>query len=299
MHKKSAFTLIELIVVLVVLLAIYFFISISHTHRYSRENARNILCQTNLKGYGNAYIMYLDDYDLTFPDARTWLFRDPNTPSSSCLWHDKLHNLENNPDNIGTFFKYVADKNNYVCPTFDKLAQSGLGQYHPGHNPEIPMDPQYSYSLNAYLGSGPHGLIKKLGDLEANPGRVATFTEQNIMWNIQKRSRYNPDLNPFMFLPRTAPYQPEDFNHAFATYHFAPSEDIEIGDTDDSYALQDGADYPQWGLTRGSGNAVFLDQHVQALPFWTDAHEYAYPRKNPIPRPTTWWLNLKEYYEKQ
>ena len=156
------------------------------------------------------------------------------------------------------------------------------------------MEPQYMYSMNAYLGPGPFGLTKKIGDLQANPGRITTFTEQNLLWNVKKQNRYNPDINPYMFLPRTAPYQPEDFNHAFATYHHAPSEDIEIVDTADSYVQQEGANYPDWGLTRGCGNAVFLDQHVQAMPFWTDAHEYACPLKNPIPRPTDYWPNLKK-----
>ena len=64
-----------------------------------RYHAQMILCQTNLKGYGNAYIMYIDDNDQNFPNAHTWLYLNPNTPSPQCLWHDRSQNLENNPDN--------------------------------------------------------------------------------------------------------------------------------------------------------------------------------------------------------
>jgi len=296
MNKKSAFTLIELIVVLIVVFGIFFFIFSSMPDR-PRENARNILCQTNLKGYGNTYIMYCDDNDQNMPDARIWLFRDPDTTSPQCLWHNRLENFDYQPDNAGPFYKYIADKEIHICPTLDKLAQSGLGEYHPDHDPIIIMEPHHTYSLNAYLGPGPYGLTKKIGDLQANPGRVTSFTEQNLLWNIQKRSRYNPDLNPFMFLTRTAPYQPEDFSHALATYHLAPSEDIKL-DTN-SLVIQTGANYPDYGLTRGNGNAVFLDQHVQTMPFHADAHEYAYPLRIRTPRPSTWWPNLKEYYEKR
>jgi len=293
MYKKSAFTLLELIVVLVIL---FIFIGFVLSNFYTRPfPAYNIICQTNLKGYGNAYIMYLDDHDQLFPDTRTWLFNNPNTSSPQCLWHDRLQNLVNNPNNEGPFFKYVADKNNHVCQKFDKLAQSGLGEQHPGHNPAIPIESLYMYSMNAYLGPGPHGLVKKLGDIETDTSRVVSFTEQNIMWNVKKQNRYNPDINPFMFLTRTDPYQPEDYASAFATYHLAPADDIEI-DPANSTATQDATNYPDWGLTRGNGNAVFLDQHVESMPFWKNAHEYTYPLKNPITRPTDYWPNLDKYY---
>ena len=288
--KKRGFTLVELLVVIAIM-AVLIAILLPALAK-ARENARNILCQTNLKGYGTAYIMYTDDYEQQFPNSYTWLYSSNwswgISTAAWCRWHNKLENLENNPHFEGSFFKYVADKNNHLCPTFDKLAKSGLGAQHVGHDEKIPMDPQYTYSMNGFLGQPRRtrfGVVEKLGQIERNPAEIFSFTEENVMWNIQGRSAANAVLSNNNVVSRInsaairqkdgSLFSAEDYNGAFATFHMAPAEEIELDES--GFAVQSGDNYSEWGLCRGSGTAVFLDQHVQSRPYHVDTHDYAWP----------------------
>jgi prepilin-type N-terminal cleavage/methylation domain-containing protein len=308
--RKRGFTLVELLVVIAIM-AVLIAILLPALSK-ARENARNILCQTNLKGYGNAYIMYLDDNEQGFPNSYLWLYRSSmGSTAYYCRWHNKAMNLENYPQNSGQFWKYVADKNNHLCPTFDKLAVSGLGANHTNHVESVPMEPQYTYSMNGFLGPrrSRFGVVHRFDDIEANPGRVFSFTEENIMFNIFNRSAFSAVLGNNNIVSRIDSnvraskngllYDPEEFNGAFATYHLAPSEDIEVtqpGMGTQSFAVYDrGELYPKWGLCRGNGNAVYLDQHVELMPFWVDTHEYCWPLRGRIPRPANWWTNLTNF----
>lgn len=305
MRKKKGFTLVELLVVIAIM-AVLIAILLPALSK-AREQARTILCKTNLKGYGNAYLIYLDDNEFYFPRSYGWLYRSsPPGGGGSCRWHNESANLDHWPNYAGSFWKYVSDKNNHLCPTFDRLAVSGLGEKHTWHNPMIPMDPQYTYSMNGHLGpltgrrKGRFAVVEKMDLLEQSPSRVLSFTEENIMWNIQNKSSltgtlgnnnavgriYRPDYNE----KDGKKYTPDMYNAAIATFHMAPSEDIETRMIDETnYATQDGANYPAWGLCRGGGNAVFLDQHVEMMPYWVDTWDYIWPLKDKIRRPANWW----------
>ena len=68
--RKRAFTLIELLVVIAIiaiLAAILF-----PVFARAREQARKTTCLSNLKEIGTASLMYVQDYDETFP----WLMQD-------------------------------------------------------------------------------------------------------------------------------------------------------------------------------------------------------------------------------
>lgn len=237
MRKKKGFTLVELLVVIAIM-AVLIAILLPALSK-AREQARTIICKTNLKGYGNAYLIYLDDNESSFPASYGWLYRrSPPGGSYNCRWHNEAQNLDHWPKYIGQFWKYVADKNNHLCPTFDKLAVSGLGEKHTRHNPMIPMDPQYTYSMNGHLGpergsSAPFAVVKKMDLLEQSPSRVTSFSEGNIMWNIQNRSSLNEVLGNNNMIGRTSPrggrekdgkqYPPDQYSGAFATFHMAPS----------------------------------------------------------------------------
>ncbi len=67
MQKKSGFTLIELLVVIAII-ALLMGIIIPVLGKV-REQGRTISCRSNLRQYGMATRMYLDDNDLYFPDS--------------------------------------------------------------------------------------------------------------------------------------------------------------------------------------------------------------------------------------
>ena len=74
MTRKQGFTLIELLVVIAVI-ALLMAILMPALSK-ARDQGRTIACRANLKQYGIALRMYLDDNNLYFPDARTWLKSD-------------------------------------------------------------------------------------------------------------------------------------------------------------------------------------------------------------------------------
>ncbi len=104
-----------------------------------------------------------------------------------CRWHDPRFP----PD--GPFWPYLKNKKAHICPTF-KVLSKYQGAKHPQHDPTIPIDPQYSYSMNAYLGSkynDSHGWgaqnarglggIYKLSEITRSKDHVFFFSEEN-MW---------------------------------------------------------------------------------------------------------------------
>ncbi len=67
---RAAFTLIELLVVIAIiaiLAAILF-----PVFAKAREKARQIVCVSNLRQMGNAFTMYISDYDETYPMTYLW-----------------------------------------------------------------------------------------------------------------------------------------------------------------------------------------------------------------------------------
>ena len=246
---------------------------------------RNLRCQDNLRRYGSAFAMYLDDHDQIFPDSYYWFYNEEgdritrDTGSYYCRFHIKALNPVNHPEWAGSLWRYMPEPNVHICPTFDHLARSGLGAMHYGHNSSIPVECQYTYSMNGYLGGGRFGVVKKLGQIERSAAGIFSFSEENAMWNIRGRSAVSAVLNSNI-ITRLRPGDGGTFSGAFATYHMAPSEEIELQMIDGGcFALQSGKEYPKWGLCRGWGNAVFLDLHVQSMPYHVDTHDYAWPLK--------------------
>src|SRR4030042_5322247 len=152
MTRPRAFTLIELLVVIAII-AILMAILMPALQRV-KEQAREITCRANLRQYGIAQTLYLDDNDSRYPSA--WIsLVGTEYPYAGyqryCRWHDPRYPPE------GPFWFYLKNPKAHLCPTFKGLAKN-QGQLHPSHDKTIPVIPQYSYSMNAYLGS-------KRGDL--------------------------------------------------------------------------------------------------------------------------------------
>jgi len=135
MSKQKAFTLVELLVVIAIM-AVLLGILLPALSK-AREQARNVVCQTNLKAYGRALALYLDDNDQYFPYTYDWIYKSslfekyktadftqwylfvPITKSfmpDSCRWHRQDMSLDKYPEHAGLLYKYIPDKDVHVCP---------------------------------------------------------------------------------------------------------------------------------------------------------------------------------------
>ena len=236
-HKRG-FTLIELLVVIAII-AILMAILMPALQRV-KEQAKEITCRANLRQYGLVQAMYLDDHDDRYPYSWTSLVANEHPVGGYeryCRWHDPRYP----PD--GPLWSYLKLKNVNLCPSFKVLAKS-LGTEHPNHDSSIPVIPQYSYSMNSWLGSksgdpggssrtdsNGRGGIHKRSEITRSKAEVFFFAEEN-MWG---RTGNTNVLNDNALCP--------DGRDWFGTFHSASSSD----------------------LNTGTINAVFVDAHVEEV----------------------------------
>ena len=240
--KRSlrAFTLVELLVVIAII-AVLMGILMPALQRV-KEQAREMTCRNNLRNYGLAMVMYLDDFDQRFPEPDVcltgyeWDMRedDPEFQGpKSCRWHAKGYPLR------GALTNYIPNDKVHLCPTFKVLAKS-WGMEHPGHDTSIPVDPYYSYAQNGFLGDaepeGDGGNPKyegalKLSKVTRSHAEVFIYSEEN-MW---ERNGDDSVLNDNSLMTTGRDW--------FGTFHGTNKND------------RDG----------GTVNAVFVDGHAQEV----------------------------------
>jgi len=200
----TAFTLIELLVVIAII-AILMAILMPALQRV-KEQAREMACRANLRQYGIAQSLYLDDNEYLYPDPWTSLMGTEEPYSGYpryCRWHDPRFP----PD--GPFWPYLKNAKVHICPSFKILSKS-QGPIHPGHDPSIPVIPQYSYSMNFYLNL-------KFTDITRSKDKVFFFAEENI-W---LRPGCNNVLNDNALCG--------DGRDWFGTFHSTASGDLDSG----------------------------------------------------------------------
>jgi prepilin-type N-terminal cleavage/methylation domain-containing protein len=238
MKKQKGFTLIELLVVIAII-AVLMAILMPALQRV-REQAREVTCRANLRQYGIAQAVYLDENDDRYPSAWVSLVADEQPVSGYeryCRWHDPRYPAD------GPFWPYLSEEKVNLCPSFKVLAKSE-GKRHPAHDDSIPIVPYYSYSMNAYLGSksgDPHGSaqanstglggVYKRSEITRSKAEVFFFSAEN-MWT---RPGNQNVLNDNALCG--------DGRDWFGTFHSTRSGD----------------------LNSGMVNAVFVDAHVDEI----------------------------------
>ncbi|MHC4664861.1 MAG: type II secretion system protein [Planctomycetota bacterium] len=249
--KRSGFTLIELLVVISVT-ALLLGILLPALQK-AKEHVNAVTCRSNLRQYGLAATMYLDNNNGIFPAPSYWLFQDPEEPwmgAKCCQWH----NAALTPD--GLLWSDREPAKIHMCRTFYKLSKR-KGQNHPFHDPAIPIKPLYSYSMNAYLGMMTRYGVLKLTQVR-RPARVFIFSEENMWMNPGVSDAV---LNDTVLLPRYPPYGLDDISDSFGTFHFTKGGD----------------------LTTGKANLVFVDGHVDTVHIGVnnldDAFRLSWPKR--------------------
>jgi prepilin-type N-terminal cleavage/methylation domain-containing protein/prepilin-type processing-associated H-X9-DG protein len=228
--KRQAFTLIELLVVIAII-AILMAVMMPALQRVKTQ-AQEMACRSNLRQYGLAQTMYVDDYDGRYPSAWTSLVATERPVAGYeryCRWHDPRYPAD------GPFWPYLSEPKCHLCPTFKSLAKT-MGHLHPNHVASNPIVPYYSYSMNSFLGPGNWGTqygggAVKLSDITRTRSEVFFFSSEN-MWT---RPGCPNVLNDNALCPNGTDWM--------GTFH--------------------GAKQGDWN--GGTVNAVFVDGHVEKV----------------------------------
>ncbi|MBW8001127.1 MAG: type II secretion system protein [Planctomycetes bacterium] len=245
MHKRKGIGLIE------VLVAVSIFALLVSLMTFSagtvRRKAKQLICRSNLRQYSLAARMYVDNNEGHYPDAEKWLFKEGATGNPN-RWHDKQFDIGKNNSLGGALWPCLAAKNVHVCPTFKTIAKLKGCQY--CNDSIIKIEPQYSYSMNAYLGVGNHKKIET-EDMVKKTHKIFLFSEENT-WVID-------GLNKTPFNDNSLLATKNGQNNCFATFHEA-----KIGETNKGYAY-----------------AAFVDGRVDRVCAW-DKQDASYQLAWPL-----------------
>jgi len=138
MRQPKAFTLIELLVVIAII-ALLLAVLIPALGK-AKEQAKDIVCRSHLKGVGMAMIVYLEQND-----GRAY----NNNNSNRFLWFDANGNFIDPDDGDaywGVAYKdYAEDPAVFGCPSYQRVAQLIYDEYDPS------VARYAGYALNAFF----------------------------------------------------------------------------------------------------------------------------------------------------
>jgi prepilin-type N-terminal cleavage/methylation domain-containing protein/prepilin-type processing-associated H-X9-DG protein len=252
-NVRRGFTIWELLTVIAII-ALLIGLLLPALSR-SRSYSTHIVCMSNLRQYGMAGLLFLEDNNNLFPGPSEWLYSKASINKDhpiGCRWHDRAMSprgeiMKTSVEYRGKMGKYLEDVAGHPCPIFRDITRN-RGCENPEHNNNLDIEPQNSYTMNGYLGGKGEGSVRNLSEVK-KPSKIFFFGEENS-WSVR------PDHPKFPARWLKAPLSTKalddtvlmitptpEARDCFATYHGATSSD----------------------LSRGSGNAAFLDGHVERI----------------------------------
>jgi prepilin-type processing-associated H-X9-DG protein len=206
------------------------------------QRMETVTCASQLRQIHIATSAYVAEHNGNYPDPWRWVWSDRRTVGQPWIeWAE--------PDTVerGTLFEYMGgDTQSYLCPSFKKMAELDL-------NPQLPagLTAYVGYSMNVYL----HTWAENLNTWPPHVGKHATIFRSQV----QRPSRFalyadegtvkipgvnNIVINNLIF--GVGEYNtPTDHLDGIAGYHNIPRGDVTF--------------------TRGKGNVVFADGHVELV----------------------------------
>ena len=238
--------------------------------------------KTNLKTFGIAGIAYLSDNDNKFTSSFVNLYAEGVVMSgSSCQWHTKSLSPWNTPANAGPLWEYVENPKVLLCPTFVNVQK----RWHYKLTPAcvIPMEPQFAFSQNAFLGRTDGRGVLRVTEV-SNPSTTLFWAEETT-WPIEKPMGSGiwvakAVLNDTNFMARH-PRDPHGSTpgDGIATYHGIPNEESRRNDGRGDVLYIDGhVDFSESEIEREVAGLRFTTGYVLAWPksgkFMTTGYPY-------------------------
>ena len=268
-NKEKAFTLIELLVVISII-ALLLSVLVPSLSK-AKQRAQFVLCGSRIKQLVLAEALYTGENDgrysfgmiafsLPYSAAVPQITdRSMSGADADCRWHDERYNNDNRHDLWGQIWPYLENQEVVLCPVFKKLAGK-VGQSHSGsHNPDIPVEPQYSYSKNVWLG---------------NPSEYWDWTSE---YEAPKETNVKSPTTVFMFAEEnpwtTAMTEYSQLNGTTINWSGASINDNALfsiweGRTgqDDCFATYHNTSWDSGEeMMAGVSNAVFADGHLETV----------------------------------
>ncbi|MBP7053270.1 MAG: type II secretion system protein [Phycisphaerae bacterium] len=231
---KQAFTLIELLVVIAII-SILMALSLPVLKRV-REQGAETVCKSNLRQMALILKTYGGDHDGLFPETSTIYHSSASFADEvkaiypvCCRWHDARINLDSillcrdHPEYQGSLVPYLGGPWIVRCSKGVR-ANRETGCFNACedcvHDPRIPVVPQYTYTMNAYLrstlqtaGTGTGSIhdavdartirvrtVRKETQITRSPSEVFAFGEQNS-WAINTEGRQPIGVVPELAAP--------------------------------------------------------------------------------------------------